>query len=57
MKILHILRSEPDDQTREFIRSMSDEEEATEVKLYAGNVDYEALVGLIFSHDKVVSWW
>lgn len=57
MKILHILRSEPDDQTRQFIESMSEGDEIKEVKLYEGGVDYGELVDLIFRHDKVVSWW
>jgi len=57
MKILYILRSEPDDQVRELIDSMSEGDEIKEVKLYEGRVDYRELVDLIFSHDKVVSWW
>ncbi len=57
MKILHILRSEPDDQIRELIRSMSEGDEIKEVKLYEGSIDYNELVELIFNHEKVVSWW
>jgi hypothetical protein len=57
MTILHILRSEPSDQVRDIIRSMSEGNENKEIKLYEGDVDYGELVELIFSHDKVVSWW
>lgn len=57
MKILHILRSEPDNQVREFIRSMSEGDESKEMKLYEGKVDYGELIDFIFDHDKVVSWW
>lgn len=57
MKILHILRSEPDDLVRLFIRGMSQAESPTEVPLYRGRVDYTQLVKDIFQSDKVICWW
>ena len=57
MKILHIMKTEPDNNTRELIDSMSQGEESTVFKMYGENVDYEKLIDLIFENDKTVSWW
>ena len=57
MKILHILKSEPDDNTMTLMEILSQGEEATQFKLYGEETDYEKLIDLIFEHDKVVSWW
>jgi hypothetical protein len=55
MAILHIYRSEPDETTKELAKAMS--EDAVEVHLYKGDVDYEGLVKKIFECDKVICWW
>jgi hypothetical protein len=57
MKILHILKSVPDEETKILIDRISREEETKEVKLYEGQLDYRELVNLIFSYDKVICWW
>ena len=57
MKILHILRSEPDKMTRNLIQQSFEDAQNSEVPLYKENVDYDALVADIFSSDKVISWW
>lgn len=57
MKILHVLRSEPDDMVRLFIKETSAGEESEEVVLYQGVVDYDQLVKKIFESDRVISWW
>ncbi len=57
MKILHILRSEPDDLIRSFIKGMSQGDTSTEAPIYKGSVDYDKLVKDIFENDKVVCWW
>jgi hypothetical protein len=46
MKMLHILKSEPDESVEEILEAFSEEE-----------VDWAALVDDIFSHDKVICWW
>ena len=56
MKILHILRSEPDSLVRLLISGMSSGE-SREVPLYRGPVDYDRLVKDIFESDKVICWW
>ncbi len=56
MKMLHILKSEPDESVEEILEASS-EEEVTTVRLFEGEVDWAALVDDIFSHDKVICWW
>jgi len=57
MKILHILKTEPDNNTKVLMDSISQGEETTVFKLYDEDADYEKLVDLIFEYDKTVSWW
>jgi len=57
MKLLHILRSEPDDLVRRLVKGISQGESASEVPLYRGAVDYAALVERIFQSDMVICWW
>ena len=57
MKILHILRSEPDDIVEKFTLSMSMEDTASVVMLYETPIDWPALVDAIFENDKVICWW
>jgi len=59
MKILHILKSEPDDNTRSImsIINQPDDVQATEFSLFQKNPDYEELIDLLFKNDKVISWW
>ena len=57
MKILEILRSEPDENTSKIIDVHKAEGEVKVVELYSGDPDYTALVDDIFANDKVISWW
>jgi hypothetical protein len=57
MKILHILRSEPNEMVRDFIRETSKNAESFEYPLYTGEVDYDQVVQEIFASDRVISWW
>ena len=57
MKILHILRSEPDDLVRRLVKGVSQGESSQEVPLYKGQVDYARLVASIYEADRVICWW
>ena len=57
MKVLNIIRTQPDDMTKKFIEAFSKDEGAKKVVLYEGGVDWPGLVDDIFSHEKVVCWW
>ena len=61
-KILHILRSEPDEIIASMVSAMSDDDGAKVVCLYLDSVspvpvDWERLLDDIFDHDQVICWW
>jgi hypothetical protein len=56
LRILHILRKEPDATIKEIIALQSKENEVRTVELYKGSVNYDELLELIFSYDRVISW-
>jgi hypothetical protein len=57
MKLLHIYRSRPTAEVLKLAKILSEGSEADSFPLYEEGVDYAKLVELIFSHNKVVSWW
>jgi hypothetical protein len=57
MKLLNIIRSQPDDTTKKFVENFSNEEGAKNVDLYEGDVDWPGLVDDIFTYDQVICWW
>jgi hypothetical protein len=57
VKILHLLKSEPEGDTRQLVEALSEGCEASEVSLSAGPVDYGELVARVFENDQVVCWW
>ena len=57
MKILHLVKTEPDDKTKTLINIYSEGEETNVFHLYAPQADYDDLIDLIFDHDKIISWW
>ena len=58
MKTLHLLKSDPDEKTNLLISAMSEDgpDDDTIVRMN-DDTDYENLIDLIFSHDKIISWW
>lgn len=56
MKVLHIFRSQPDENVEKLMAAFSDQEEK-KIAVYEPEVDWDALVDDIFSSDKVISWW
>lgn len=57
MKILNIVRSEPDETVGKCINAFSEDKDAKVIALYEGTVDWQGLVDDIFSYDKVICWW
>ena len=57
MKLLHILKTEPDDTTKTLKGILSEGKETTDFPMYEGTTDYGKLIDLIFEHDEVISWW
>ena len=57
IQVLHLLHSEPDAMARRLIGEAYPAAHRILVPLYAGNDDYEQLVGQIFDSDRIISWW
>ncbi len=57
MKILHVYRSEPNDDVKKLVEILSRDRDASEFKLYEGDPNYDMLVQMIFDADQTVSWW
>jgi hypothetical protein len=57
MKILHVFKKEPDEETKKLAELMSEGEESKTFELYKENVNYEQLIDLLFECDKTVTWW
>ena len=57
MKLLHILKSEPDENNKTLIDILSEGQNTTVFPLYEEQVNYEELIDLIFDHEKTISWW
>lgn len=61
-KILHLLRSAPDDTVAELILALSGNDGATVVSLYPDDivgtpVDWGRLIDDILAHEVIISWW
>ena len=57
MKILHVIRTEPDEMTVNFINETSQGNVSKEILLYQEDVDYDQLLKEICESNKVISWW
>lgn len=57
MKILNIVRSDPDDAVKNLIETFADGAGNKVFALYGSDVDWSGLVDDIFSHDKIICWW
>lgn len=57
MKILHVYRSEPTEDTKKLVEILNRDRDAREFKLYTSNPNYDMLVQMIFEADQTVSWW
>ena len=55
MKILYLLRREPDQTVKRLIEEHGRTEEVTFVDVRSEK-DYDRIVDLTFSHDRVISW-
>lgn len=56
MKLLNIVKTEPNETTKLLMDGLSQDKEVTRWNLYE-NADYDKLVAEIFAHDEVISWW
>lgn len=57
MKILHVLKTEPDPETDTLMRIISEGEETATFALYEADPDYGKLLDLLFDSEHTISWW
>lgn len=57
MRMLHILKNDPDETVEKLIDVLSEDCEATVMPLFNSEVDWLRLVDDIFAHDQVICWW
>jgi hypothetical protein len=57
MKVLHVLKSVPDETVNMFKSGFAQSDEVQEFEMYKGDVDYDKLIDLVFESDKVICWW
>jgi hypothetical protein len=60
-KILHLLKTEPDDIQRTLMDKLSEGRISLEVSLYGGDEKgtevYDKIIEVIFEYDQVITWW
>ncbi len=59
MKLLHIYRSEPNEEVKKLVALLNEGHEALEFKLYEAkeDADYDRLIQLLWEADKAITWW
>jgi hypothetical protein len=57
MKMLHIIRSKPNEETLTLIAKLSKGNSYRTINLFENDIDYDELVKLVFISDRVISWW
>ncbi len=57
MKILHLLRTEPDAIVKKLVENLSTEDGANVRALYQDDVDWSLVTEEVFAHDNVICWW
>jgi hypothetical protein len=56
LRILHILKSEPDASVKKIIELHTAGNEVTSIELFKGKVSYDKLVAEVFACDRVFCW-
>lgn len=56
MKVLHIIKSEPDEVVSKIIDVQKVVHDVKVIDISKGDVSYESLVEEIFNSDRVISW-
>lgn len=57
MKLLHVYRSEPNDDTQKLVTIVSEGRENQSFKLNVDSPDYNKLVDMVFEADQTICWW
>lgn len=57
MKLLHVYRSEPNDDVKKLVEIVSEGREVESFDLNVETPDYGALVEMVFAADQTICWW
>ena len=57
MKILHVYRSEPNDDVQKLVEIVSEGRETESFDLYVESPDYDKLVEMVWEADQTICWW
>jgi hypothetical protein len=57
MKILHVYRNAPKEDTKKLVAIVSEGRESESFNLYDSNPNYDRLVDMVLSADKTICWW
>jgi hypothetical protein len=57
MKILHVYRNAPKEDTKKLVAIVSEGRESDTFNLYDPNPDYDRLVEKVLAADKTICWW
>ena len=57
MKILHVYRSEPNDDVQKLVEIVSEGRDSESFDLHVDSPDYDKLVDMIWDADQTICWW
>jgi hypothetical protein len=57
MKILHVYRSAPSENTKKLVEIVSEGRESDSFDLNVDSPDYDALVDKVMASDQTICWW
>ncbi len=57
MKILHVYRNTPTDDTKKLVEIVSEGRETESFDLNVDSPDYGKLVDMVFEADQTICWW
>ncbi|MBI5557602.1 MAG: hypothetical protein HY885_08185 [Deltaproteobacteria bacterium] len=57
MKILHVYRSEPNDEVKKLVAIVSEGRDNESFNLNVASPDYSKLVDMVCGADQTICWW
>jgi hypothetical protein len=57
MKLLHVYRSEANDDVKKLVEIVSEGRECQSFNLNVESPDYDKLVDMVFTADQTICWW
>ena len=57
MKILHVYRSEPNEEVQKLVEIVSEGRDNDSFNLNVDAPDYDKLVDMVYEADQTICWW